>query len=113
MSARNCTGVLRYSSMMRWNSTRFPPACVWIGTLSSRAASLPARRSGSLHVSTWAAFSMPRSEEHTSELQSPYDLVCRLLLEKKKKKNITKKSKPLNTKTNQSIQKHYTHHLTR
>src|SRR5207248_10125521 len=30
-----------------------------------------------------------RSEEHTSELQSPYDLVCRLLLEKKKRK-ITK-----------------------
>src|SRR5437867_5735354 len=27
-----------------------------------------------------------RSEEHTSELQSPYDLVCRLLLEKKKNK---------------------------
>src|SRR5207248_5531001 len=27
---------------------------------------------------------LPRSEEHTSELQSPYDLVCRLLLEKKK-----------------------------
>src|SRR5438094_6543018 len=25
-----------------------------------------------------------RSEEHTTELQSPYDLVCRLLLEKKK-----------------------------
>src|SRR5207248_10966720 len=25
----------------------------------------------------------PRSEEHTSELQSPYDLVCRLLPEKK------------------------------
>src|SRR6266705_6316477 len=31
-----------------------------------------------------------RSEEHTSELQSPYDLVCRLLLEKKKKKKINK-----------------------
>src|SRR2546426_5695037 len=29
----------------------------------------------------------PRSEEHTSELQSPCNLVCRLLLEKKKKKN--------------------------
>src|SRR5438876_9285342 len=28
-----------------------------------------------------------RSEEHTSELQSPVHLVCRLLLEKKKKKN--------------------------
>src|SRR2546426_8163858 len=30
----------------------------------------------------------PRSEEHTSELQSPCNLVCRLLLEKKKKKII-------------------------
>src|SRR2546426_8960116 len=29
-----------------------------------------------------------RSEEHTSELQSPCNLVCRLLLEKKKKKTI-------------------------
>src|SRR5438034_1893991 len=31
-----------------------------------------------------------RSEEHTSELQSHSDLVCRLLLEKKKKKTILK-----------------------
>src|SRR5690606_41967386 len=30
---------------------------------------------------------MTRSEEHTSELQSRENLVCRLLLEKKKKKN--------------------------
>src|SRR5437867_6636889 len=30
------------------------------------------------------ALLLVRSEEHTSELQSPYDLVCRLLLEKKK-----------------------------
>src|SRR5690348_18143401 len=30
-----------------------------------------------------------RSEEHTSELQSPVHLVCRLLLEKKKQKNKT------------------------
>src|SRR5436189_5858219 len=36
-----------------------------------------------------------RSEEHTSELQSPMYLVCRLLLEKKKKK---KKKKTTNTK---------------
>src|SRR5438067_4324616 len=41
---------------------------------------------------TWAsrkiagtASLVPRSEEHTSELQSRFDLVCRLLLEKKKK----------------------------
>src|SRR3989449_4408607 len=41
----------------------------------------------------WSAFAstppdriLPRSEEHTSELQSRLHLVCRLLLEKKKKK---------------------------
>src|SRR2546426_1218461 len=31
---------------------------------------------------------LDRSEEHTSELQSPCNLVCRLLLEKKKKKTV-------------------------
>src|SRR5436189_2763910 len=41
------------------------------------------------HVTKSAAFASvlaldPRSEEHTSELQSPMYLVCRLLLEKKK-----------------------------
>src|SRR5437879_9962034 len=35
----------------------------------------------------------PRSEEHTSELQSPMYLVCRLLLEKKKKNKITNRAK--------------------
>src|SRR5207249_12269316 len=33
----------------------------------------------------WAEFRLNRSEEHTSELQSRFDLVCRLLLEKKNK----------------------------
>src|SRR5207248_10438162 len=35
-------------------------------------------------VSSYLDVLTPRSEEHTSELQSPYELVCRLLLEKKK-----------------------------
>src|ERR1039457_7417162 len=39
------------------------------------------------HEAVW--FSRYRSEEHTSELQSPCNLVCRLLLEKKKKKTHT------------------------
>src|SRR5207249_10065644 len=34
---------------------------------------------------------LPRSEEHTSELQSRFDLVCRLLLEKKKLTNANTK----------------------
>src|SRR5437879_8870299 len=40
-----------------------------------------------------------RSEEHTSELQSPMYLVCRLLLEKKKKKKTNKNKKTYKTKT--------------
>src|SRR2546426_2863526 len=39
-----------------------------------------------------------RSEEHTSELQSPCNLVCRLLLEKKKKKKKMLKSTSYRTK---------------
>src|SRR5688572_32972381 len=35
---------------------------------------------------TWQGKKQDRSEEHTSELQSQSNLVCRLLLEKKKKK---------------------------
>src|SRR5438552_8796150 len=42
-----------------------------------------------------------RSEEHTSELQSPDHLVCRLLLEKKKKKK--KKLKTMTNHNKQSI----------
>src|SRR5207248_9242225 len=44
------------------------------------------RRGTARHDAEHVARSLVRSEEHTSELQSPYDLVCRLLLEKKKKK---------------------------
>src|SRR3989442_8237744 len=43
-----------------------------------------------------------RSEEHTSELQSRPHLVCRLLLEKKKK--IHSGFRPHNKKSNQSVQ---------
>src|SRR5207247_10961029 len=49
---------------------------------------LRSRRHTQMHISFACsvryALSMPRSEEHTSELQSRVDLVCRLLLEKKK-----------------------------
>src|SRR5256885_11748622 len=45
-----------------------------------------------------------RSEEHTSELQSPCNLVCRLLLEKKKKKRI------VTTHCITKLQPHLYHH---
>src|SRR5699024_11575213 len=40
-----------------------------------------------IDISPFKTFQNWRSEEHTSELQSRFDLVCRLLLEKKKKDN--------------------------
>src|SRR5438093_9268436 len=47
----------------------------------------PARPGGALQSDTRAAGVAGRSEEHTSELQSLTNLVCRLLLEKKKNKH--------------------------
>src|SRR5256885_9485104 len=52
------------------------PCCPTRSSRSSRRADPPSRRRS-------------RSEEHTSELQSPCNLVCRLLLEKKKKSVIS------------------------
>src|SRR5690349_23893314 len=64
------------------------------GTLGSRVS----RRTTPVSTRYTVAPQAPRSEEHTSELQSRRDLVCRLLLEKKKKK----KTKPTkNTKQTQ------------
>src|SRR5437773_9029806 len=57
-------------------------------------ASKPARLSSRLITASWAKLPpappySSRSEEHTSELQSHHDLVCRLLLEKKKYRQVT------------------------
>src|SRR5438045_4537225 len=49
----------------------------------------------------------PRSEEHTSELQSLRHLVCRLLLEKKKKRD-TKILENVSTKSDR-VQRRYDH----
>src|SRR5690348_18140838 len=50
------------------------------------------RSDGSAFVDAFQRGIAERSEEHTSELQSPVHLVCRLLLEKKKKKKNTASS---------------------
>src|SRR2546430_12377174 len=44
--------------------------------------------------SEWSVVSGSRSEEHTSELQSQSNLVCRLLLEKKKKDQVRSAQPP-------------------
>src|SRR5438094_2862643 len=61
----------------------------WLPRCGERSSSTGATRSIRRRIERVAPVDddLSRSEEHTSELQSPYDLVCRLLLEKKKKEN--------------------------
>src|SRR2546425_11103192 len=58
------------------------------GGLRQGRTIMAAGRDLRLHVADHAGLGEERSEEHTSELQSLAYLVCRLLLEKKKKKQI-------------------------
>src|SRR5207248_11512031 len=63
-------------------STLFPYTTLFRSIFSTRGRDISPCSSVTDDVPSLAT---TRSEEHTSELQSPYDLVCRLLLEKKKK----------------------------
>src|SRR2546428_13884603 len=78
-------------------STLFPyttlfrsPRPVTADELAKAQANLTLTLPGDWETMTAVESSIERSEEHTSELQSRSDLVCRLLLEKKKT-NITQK----------------------
>src|SRR3989441_7704156 len=51
------------------------------------------------HLAVWYSIYLMRSEEHTSELQSLAYLVCRLLLEKKKKRTMTEHAAVPGTRT--------------
>src|SRR5207249_11022808 len=62
---------------------RGKPGSITPGTTSTRSRIWP-RESPFLFGTRTMPGWTPRSEEHTSELQSRFDLVCRLLLEKKK-----------------------------
>src|SRR2546426_2974226 len=69
-----------YTTLFRSRRTgRASPSPPRSARATTRAHRSKARYAASTAI-TW------RSEEHTSELQSPCNLVCRLLLEKKKKK---------------------------
>src|SRR5687767_15411865 len=67
-------------------STLFPYTTLF---RSPTSAPIAVRHSHPLATSWPSSGPTPRSEEHTSELQSLAYLVCRLLLEKKKKKKIS------------------------
>src|SRR5260221_2365644 len=71
-------------------STLFPYTTLFRSVSGSEALLLSMKKApvttGALSGSAQGPITRHRSEEHTSELQSHSDLVCRLLLEKKKEK---------------------------
>src|SRR2546427_5689486 len=90
----NCTRPLRFSCSPRQNSSSndecpggdcSTQAPVTVHTKEAPASSC--RRNFAWNAAGFAGEER-RSEEHTSELQSQSNLVCRLLLEKKKKKRV-------------------------
>src|SRR5436190_17543930 len=80
-------------------STLFPYTTLFRSRRSESCAASPTssacRRSSTASRAVTPTWVDRRSEEHTSELQSHSDLVCRLLLEKKKKNNDWNKTQHL------------------
>src|SRR5256885_6714009 len=81
-ATRGCTRAWRKAMSISWRISRWRP---------SRISGASTRSDGVTSSSACSAWPLgmmqtasDRSEEHTSELQSPCNLVCRLLLEKKK-----------------------------
>src|SRR3989440_3266425 len=82
------------------------PSAGWRSSARSSSSNALSRTSGTTSRATSLDRTANRSEEHTSELQSRSDLVCRLLLEKKKKKtqtqiHPTQRKSPTHLLTNQ------------
>src|SRR5699024_11444815 len=79
------TGAIQYSGIAT-NAWVIVVMVVSVGLPRRTAATAPSGRArmSASSSATAARLKVTRSEEHTSELQSRFDLVCRLLLEKKK-----------------------------
>src|SRR5260221_9188747 len=69
------------SQGVSWVFAGITPSRFWLANICSRMTFQPI---SNLPLNLSCASRYSRSEEHTSELQSHSDLVCRLLLEKKK-----------------------------
>src|SRR2546421_7053795 len=67
------------------SSVTSPPMVLMVGLVSLLYLSASSRLEAPTRLRITTAILLSRSEEHTSELQSRSDLVCRLLLEKKNK----------------------------
>src|SRR3989454_6012888 len=90
-----CSGLLRRQYAMTYKGFSLAAAVLFAATITTQAAAQSCT-GNNCSVNNTASVSVPsvmrltlnsattRSEEHTSELQSPCNIVCRLLLEKKK-----------------------------
>src|SRR5205807_8963219 len=64
-----------------------PDRATWVSRMPPLPSpAIPTSPTSACQTLGWRTPAVQRSEEHTSELQSPCNLVCRLLLEKKKKR---------------------------
>src|SRR5256885_5693345 len=70
-------------------TTLFRSPCWWVWERAGSVGKRPDTNSPNIWVRCSRERDARRSEEHTSELQSPCNLVCRLLLEKKKKQTVS------------------------
>src|SRR5690606_41336986 len=86
LRARHSFPTRRSSDLVRRHSRPNAPR---VASRSASSSGIAAAKSGRWNTTRWKnappSASSERSEEHTSELQSRENLVCRLLLEKKKK----------------------------
>src|SRR2546426_568308 len=83
-SASLCTSTSTSRPPARAAASRSAPCLAVTPPTTSSTASAPKARASSIWYGSMRKSLRRRSEEHTSELQSPCNLVCRLLLEKKK-----------------------------
>src|SRR2546422_8562706 len=94
--------IVFWESLLPWLKDMLPAdtSCSSRNALSTRRGSARRNSHDSPTVSTKATVSprSGRSEEHTSELQSRLHLVCRLLLEKKKKTSAQTAQRCLHTR---------------
>src|SRR5262245_63620578 len=92
-----------------WSSPCLRIHCSFFRFVTSLLRPLAVRHDGGLEFRTLdlrvGQDGIGRSEEHTSELQSLRHLVCRLLLEKKKKKQTNKNKKKTKRKNKKQIDK--------
>src|SRR5690349_22712640 len=79
-----------YTTLFRSSGFEYMDSQLGYGMSARQAAELPLSSREGAELGGARDTEALRSEEHTSELQSRRDLVCRLLLEKKKKKRVKK-----------------------